>query len=660
MGKNGRKTRLCSHGHVSLSDLGRNVHQALHSYFVDRKNGTTSLSDREIANQNRLVERTVRDWRKKFNKKQLIWVEKFLVASDNKLGRAKALSNGMENNLVDWIKMMCRNHCPPSRDALVLKASLMLLNEGSDKSYLSLTWARGFEKRHPNITFVAPNEVETKYFIRPALEHVKNFFNNIKKCYDDAQAIGNDVVFVNMDETGVEYLRGRFKVYSLRDIPGSNKRANPDKTTSEHCTFLGCVATNDVLSDQLPLFYLFSSKIHDGIDFEPHAKGTKYLKRCQKIKTDCGWMNENIFVQWVQELIKAVENFRKEESKKTVVLLIDYSSTHLSEESFKLLKDAEIGCLFVPPRGTPEYQPLDVGIYQHVKQTLRIGMKRNGPENSESSKLAWADVIKVFGASWEENSGPAKIKNAFSMCGISPLVIPHQLVARTSQDSTLRNNYHLGDIVRNYRENKFNIMQALTTDSHFMELLALVWDVNKKSMFPFVDSTLKQLVPLEETVQVALYDEISGNPFATITPGVMPKVPPPKKVNNKRKNLQNVLMSNDATSNDTIHYLEAEREREEEENARKRQRKLEQEKIMEEKAKRIEELNKERKPVLDALRKHDIVDAKRVTSVKFNHLRALAQCIHPVLVGKSTEDYWRGLLKKLKEPASSDECDSTL
>ena len=136
-----------SQGHLLLAMLPKKKHEILHKYFFDRKKGEIILSDSSVAVQVGVSRRSVARWRHQYNRGSLKWKNEMLSNTNDKSGPPKALSDSMESDLLEWIKMRCYNHCPPSRDAVVSKAISLLQDGESAKTSLSLSLTTGFEKR---------------------------------------------------------------------------------------------------------------------------------------------------------------------------------------------------------------------------------------------------------------------------------------------------------------------------------------------------------------------------------------------------------------------------------------------------------------------------------------------------------------------------------
>lgn len=84
-----------------------------------------------------------------------------------------------------------------------------------------------------------------------------------------------------------------------------------------------------------------------------------------------GWMEREQFLQWLEKVfVPAVQKLDSEH-----ILVIDGHSSHVTLQVIEICKQHGIRLICLPARSSHILQPLDVGIYCHVKKVWRDVIK---------------------------------------------------------------------------------------------------------------------------------------------------------------------------------------------------------------------------------------------------------------------------------------------
>ena len=95
-----------------------------------------------------------------------------------------------------------------------------------------------------------------------------------------------------------------------------------------------------------------------------------------------GWIEEDQFIQWLQQLfVPAIKPISGQH-----VLILDGHSSHLSLTAIEVCIENNITMLCLPAHSSHILQPLDVGVYGHVKKEWRT-ILQDYYFNSRAEKL---------------------------------------------------------------------------------------------------------------------------------------------------------------------------------------------------------------------------------------------------------------------------------
>jgi hypothetical protein len=186
--------------------------------------------------------------------------------------------------------------------------------------------------------------------------HIDSFFEVLVKAYDEAE-LKEPTNIWNVDETGFSGDQGEKKILCARGtkrplcITGDNEKIH---YTVQNC----CNARGDYLPPMI--IYKAKNRLYD-----TWCKSGP--KRAVFTTSNSGWIEEDQFIQWLQQLF--VPEIRKFGGKH--VLILDGHSSHLSLSAIELCLNNNITMICLPAHSSHILQPLDVGVYGHVKKVWR-------------------------------------------------------------------------------------------------------------------------------------------------------------------------------------------------------------------------------------------------------------------------------------------------
>lgn len=144
-----------------------------------------------------------------------------------------------------------------------------------------------------------------------------------------------------------------------------------------------------------------------------------------------GWFDAFTFCDFLRHFAKFVSRRR---GPGKVVLLCDNLRSHLSVEATEICEANDIVLLCLPANSTDKIQPLDVGLFRHMKAVWKNMLRHYGTENPEMRALAKPEFPKMLRELMEKMEPKQKLVNAFRKCGLVPIdptqvmeKIPHRL-----------------------------------------------------------------------------------------------------------------------------------------------------------------------------------------------------------------------------------------
>lgn len=207
----------------------------------------------------------------------------------------------------------------------------------------------------------------------------------------------------NCDETGLSFVVKPNKVVTALGKRYVYKRSYADR--GETTTVLGCVCANGTFIPPLIIF--------KGVRWNPELTRGCLPNSLVKLSPK-GWINSEIFLQWLQFFINAIPKERP------VIVLMDSHASHISPAVIELAKQNEVHLFTFPAHTSHLLQPLDVGIYRPLKSAWNQSVNDYMREKN-GEKPSRYNFNEIFTRAMVKSFSPTNIEHAFRKSGISPL-----------------------------------------------------------------------------------------------------------------------------------------------------------------------------------------------------------------------------------------------
>lgn len=212
----------------------------------------------------------------------------------------------------------------------------------------------------------------------------------------------------NVDETGLQFVVKSNKVVTAVGKKYIYKRSWGER--GETTTLIGCVCAD---GSWIPPFVIFK-----GIRSNERLKENALFNTQVRLSKN-GWINADIFQEWLQFFIKVV-------NVRPVALLMDSHGAHITPEVFALAAENDIHLITFPAHTTHLLQPLDVGVYKSLKSAWSKTLNEHMAENP-SDKPTRLKFFEFFNPAFISSMRHSNIVNALKKTGILPFdrtVIP--------------------------------------------------------------------------------------------------------------------------------------------------------------------------------------------------------------------------------------------
>lgn len=361
------------------------------------------------------------------------------VIHETRHGPAPNLGVALEEALVRWIRGMIAEFTSPTPQWVREKAKELAVEHGIDPSTVGGdSWYMSFLHRHPQLRLRTPQEMEHKRIEGPTTVALQLFFMHLSHLMTvDKRVRGvaafNPAFLWNVDETWMDSMGKVSKVCGV-----SRARALPISTPTHESRYLSLSAQvfswdgEHVYIEKRPKSFhvtltacgsasgsfLPPSLIFEGKKLEADfSKGAPDARISVSPK---GYQDGTTWLEWVKHFIK--------DTKGNCILLSDGHVTRRNNEALKLLEEAHVHVLTLPPHTTHLLQPLDVAFFKLLKTTwtdVRGEYERKwvpiDKTNMAAAMLeAWKRATAPRGGAEDKGGGPA-LKNGFAKAGIFPL-----------------------------------------------------------------------------------------------------------------------------------------------------------------------------------------------------------------------------------------------
>ena len=330
------------------------------------------------------------------------------------------LCAGFEDSLAEWVDDLASRYLPPPPRIIKEEAlRLLRLQTGSDNVSLDDHWCQAFLRRHERLRRTMSNTGSNARLQACNKDTANAYFDRLEASLG-AHGIHTDLLF-NMDETG-------FTIGSkARQIVYTSAQNNPRGLHAvlkemKHLTVVECVSR--AYPEAIPPLFLIAGKniIHGMM---PRQPGPLYHAR---IRTGpSAWMNAEGCLDWLRHCFIPGANTLRQEGQ-WVGLLLDGLRAHWTADMLRLAQDNRVLLMGFPPNTTSELQPLDVGIFNHIKaawDNAQTKLLRDGQE-----RVAVGSFVELYGKIRLDAVDNRRCRQAFMLCGVGPSIDRAGVIAR--------------------------------------------------------------------------------------------------------------------------------------------------------------------------------------------------------------------------------------
>lgn len=271
------------------------------------------------------------------------------------------------------------------------------------KQKANKTWYYGFMRRHPDLSLRRPEPTSIGRMKGFNRKDVGEYFDKYYQVLDE-NGFTADKIY-NVDETGHSTVQVPSKVISTK-----GKRQVGAATSAERGTNTTGVYCNSATGHFIPPMLIFKRKRMADSLKNGAPDGTVFA--C----TDSGWINADVFVQWLRHFIACV----KPSPDNKYLLLLDGHTCHSKNlEAIQLARDNGIIMLSFPGHTTHRLQPLDVAFFKSLKSSYNIEIE-NHLRATQGSPVGAHQVSRLVGRSFVKAATMETALNGFRKTGLWP------------------------------------------------------------------------------------------------------------------------------------------------------------------------------------------------------------------------------------------------
>lgn len=264
-------------------------------------------------------------------------------------------------------------------------------------------WFYSFKKRHPNISLRRPESTSINRITAFNETEVKFFFNNFEALQKKYQFDANRIY--NVDETGISNVQRNSKILA----PKGQKQVGM-ATSGERGTTTTVVCAFSASGKYVPPFFIFKRKRMNAQLLR--GANTDMIAAV----SDSGWINENLFVEWLHHFI----SYAKPNVEEPILLVLDNHESHISLSCYLLCRQNGIVLLSLPPHTSHRMQPLDLTYFGPLKTAYNKECDLYMASNV-GRRITQYEVVELFTKAFNRISNIEKAANGFRAAGIWPL-----------------------------------------------------------------------------------------------------------------------------------------------------------------------------------------------------------------------------------------------
>lgn len=132
--------------------------------------------------------------------------------------------------------------------------------------------------------------------------------------------------------------------------------------------------------------------------------------------SDSGWINESIFVDYLQHFISFVKPTKEE----PVLIILDNHESHISLAAYKLFRENDLHLLSLPPHVSHKMQSLDLTFFSSLKMAYNRECELY-MVNNPGKRITQYEVGELFTNAYNKTANISKAVSGFRVAGIHPI-----------------------------------------------------------------------------------------------------------------------------------------------------------------------------------------------------------------------------------------------
>ncbi|KJZ70330.1 hypothetical protein HIM_10298 [Hirsutella minnesotensis 3608] len=360
-------------------------------------------------------------------------------------GRPRRLDEAEDDALVAYVVWLQRGGFPATKLQLEGAYNAIRLARDASAKPVSRHWYKRWMADHPELrpSYVKAVEKSRKSWESSNVAAVEDFFERLSNIVKDFR-IGASECW-NEDECGIRIgsLRDRIQVIVTR----SSRHKRPevvDLGDRESCTLIGCANAVGVTMPGWLVFKTFPTESWDEIKAPDDIRFARSDTGFSNAEITLDWLHHFNVISWkasaqAQQTSKTLEEWfgctewckdplrPSSEAQPTVrpdkdriyrLLVIDGFTGHTSLEFIHYCIKFDIILAIFPPHSTHFLQPLDVSVFQPLKQSQQRVLRRILAQGE--LKFSRTDFLASFHETFRDGFTAANIISGFEKTGIFP------------------------------------------------------------------------------------------------------------------------------------------------------------------------------------------------------------------------------------------------
>lgn len=327
------------------------------------------------------------------------------------LGRPTTLGKENEKRLVAHIQRLEMAGFSPDRTAvrrLAYEFSERLgikhsFNKNSEKA--GYDWFNGFMVRNPELSLRQAEGLSLSRAEGMTREVVDNYFDKLKKIYNENDFYTKPGHVFNMDETGCHLTNDPGIVVATKGAKNVNSLTCAER--GENISVIACINAEGVALPPALIFKGVRENSALSVGLPPGSQ--IYMNR------KSSYISADIFCRWMKE------HFFPRKPPGKVLLILDGHGSH--ESSIEMLEFAlanDIILICLPSHTTHALQPLDRSVFKSFKAHYRHEAQ-NWVKHHPQTPLRRIHASALIGKAWTKAAVASSCINGFKITGIFPL-----------------------------------------------------------------------------------------------------------------------------------------------------------------------------------------------------------------------------------------------